>query len=167
MKVFLCILAGVLLAAGIINFLVGTTVPLNRLTLTKEALDQAPERADGYKIVFKASEDPSGSHLVVPEGSPGAIRSIWTGLLRNVSRMNLWLNQETIQPKAETTGRGVPHGQALIKTNRDLSIHFEHGIVGVPAGTQLAVVAKQGASVQVRDGYGATFVIPISATDMK
>ena len=165
-------LAALLFAAALIYFLSGTTAPLGRMTLTKEALDHAPDRSDGYHIVYQAAKDPSGSQIVVPNQSANVFRSVWTEVLGELTRVNAWLKQRirpaqdkpTAQDKYTAQARRDPN---VITITHDVSIHIKDGIVGLPAGKKLALVARRGETVQVRDVNGANYDIPISATDLQ
>ena len=164
MKVFLWILAALLLAAVLIYFLSGTTSPLGRLALTKEA----PDRPGGDRTVSQAAKDSSGPRIAVLDRSANAFRSISTEILRELTSISSWIRQK-IRPAqdkvaASAQGRRDPN---VVTITHDVSIHIKHGIVGLPAGKKLALVARRGETVQVRDINGANYDVPISATDLQ
>jgi len=165
-KVFLWSLAALLFATALIYFLSGTTAPLGRMTLTKEALVEAPDRSDGSRILFQAAKDPSGSRIVGPDRSANAFRSVSTEVLRELTRINSWVRQ-TIRPAQDKLTAQARRDPNVITITHDVSIHIKHGIVGLPAGKKLALVARRGETVQVRDINGANYDIPISATDLQ
>ena len=166
MKVFLWSLAALLFAAVLIYFLTGTTAPLGRMALTKEALAQAPDRSDGYRTVSQAAKDPSGSRIAVLDRSANAFRSVSTEILRELTSINSWIRQ-TIRPAQEKPTAQTRRDPNVITITHDVSIHIRHGIVGLRAGKKLALVARRGETVQVRDINGANYDIPISATDLQ
>lgn len=142
------------------------------MTLTKEALDQAPDRSDGYHSAFRADKGPSRSQIALPNRSANAFRSVSTEILRELARINSWVTQ-TIRPAQDKpSGQDTPIAQArrdpnVITITHDVSIHMKHGIVGLPAGKKLTLVARRGETVQVRDINGANYDIPIFATDLQ
>ena len=162
MKVFLWSLAALLFAAVLIYFLTGTTAPLGRMAVSKEALD----RSDGYRTAVQAAKDPSGSRIVVPDRSANAFHSITTEILRGLTSIKSWVRQ-TIRPAQEKPTAPARRDPNVITITHDVSIHIKHGIVGLPAGKKLALVARRGETVQVRDINGANYDIPISATDLQ
>src|SRR5438477_13082390 len=112
MKIFLCCLAAIVLAAAMVSFLARSVSPLGRMTLTKEALDKAPDRTDGYEIAFQAIKDPSGSQIVAPldkPSNPFNATSAW--VRRNLIGVESWIKQ------AIRAGRDTPAAEARREGN--------------------------------------------------
>src|SRR5207253_9141408 len=93
-------------------------------------------------------------------------RSLPTGILRELTQINSWLRQ-TIRPTQDKPTVQERRDPNVVTITHDVSIHIKHGIVGLPAGKKLALVARRGEIVQVRDINGANYDIPISATDLQ
>ena len=172
MKIVLGSLAAILLAGGIVIFLSNTTAPLARMRLSKEAVNKAIDRPDGYRIASETIRDAGGSRIALPQRSPNAFDSVKVSVANAVAKVKSWFGNESVSLPAQESpkqaaGVAPPRTDPSVVTiTRDVSVHIEYGIVGLRRGTRVAFLSRDGANVHVRDATGETLVVPTSATDL-
>jgi hypothetical protein len=153
-KVFLSILAAIVVAAGIVAFLAGTLNPFQGLARGKEGLDQAVDRSDGSVVVTNIVPRPPGS----PPPTASSLSERFRALLGPLSsRVRDMLGPRPPAPASDPN---------TVTLTQPVSVRVEYGVVGLAIGTKLHLLSREGDNVRVRYD-GADYDIAISATDLK